>query len=49
VPQRSTDALWTLLAMFGVPPTMLNIIRFFHEGMQAGVRVGSAVTNCFEV
>ena len=32
-----------------MPPTMLSIIRSFHEGMQAGVRVGSAVTNCFEV
>ena len=43
------NALWTVLAKCGVPPTMLSIIRSFHEGMQAGVRVGSAVTNCFEV
>ena len=43
------NAQWTVLAKCGMPPTMLNIIRSFHEGMQAGVRVGSAVTNCFEV
>ena len=45
----SRNALWTVLAKCGVPPTMLNVIRSFHEGMLAGVRVGSAVTNCFEV
>jgi len=33
----------------GVPPTMLSVIRSFYEGMQAGVRVGSTVTKCFEV
>ena len=43
------NALWTVLAKCGVPPTMLSIIRSFHEGMQAGVRVRNAVTNCFEV
>ena len=43
------EALWTVLEKCGVLPTMLSIIRSFHEGMQAGVRVGSAVTNCFEV
>ena len=32
-----------------MPPTILSIIHSFHEGMQAGVRVASAVTNCFEV
>ena len=43
------NALWTVLAKCGVPPTMLSIIRSFHEGMQAGVRVGSSVTDRFEV
>ena len=43
------SALWTVLFKCGVPPTMLSIIRSFHEGMQAGVRVGSSVTDCFEV
>ena len=40
------NALWTVLAKCGVPPTML---RSFHEEMQAGVRVGSSVTDRFEV
>ena len=43
------NALWTVLAKCGVPPTMLSIIRSFHDGMQAGVRVGSTVTDNFEV
>ena len=34
------NALWTFLACCSMPPTMLNIIRFFYnEWMQAGVRV----------
>ena len=43
------NALWTVLAKCGVPFTMLTIIRSFHDGMQAGVRVGSTVTDSFEV
>ena len=43
------NALWTVLAKYGVPPTMLSIITYFNEGMQAGIKVGSAVTNYFEV
>ena len=37
------------MAKCGVPSTMLNIIRSFHDGMQAGVRVSSTVTDSFEV
>ena len=40
------NALWTVLAKCGVPS---SIIRSFHDGMQAGVRVGSTVTDSFEV
>ena len=43
------DALWTVLAKCGVPPTMLSISRSFHEGMEAGIRVRDAVTVAFEV
>lgn len=43
------DALWCVLAKCGAPPTMLSIIRSFHEGMHAEVRIGEAVTNSFEV
>ena len=42
-------ALWTILEKCGVPPKMSNIIRSFHEGMYAGVRVGSDVSGRFEV
>ena len=31
--------LWNVLARFGVPPIMLAIIRQFHDGMQACVRL----------
>ena len=34
------SALWSILVKCGVPPTMLNIIKSFHEGMEASVRVG---------
>jgi len=43
------DALWTILEKCGVPTRMLGIIRSFHEGMYAGVRVGSTVSDRFEV
>ena len=42
-------ALWQVLQKCGVPPTMLSIIRSFHEGMHAEVRVGSTATDSFEV
>ena len=32
--------LWDVLARFGVPPRMLAVIRRFHDGMQACVRLG---------
>ena len=31
--------LWDVLARFGVPPRMLAVIRHFHDGMQACVRL----------
>ena len=31
--------LWVVLARLGVPPTMLAVIRQFHDGMQACVRL----------
>ena len=31
--------LWDVLAIFGVPPRMLAVIRQFHDGMQACVRL----------
>ena len=43
------NALWRVLEKIGVPPTMLQIIKSFHEGMKADVRVGDAPTDSFEV
>ena len=31
--------LWIVLARFGMPPRMLAVIRQFHDGMQACVRL----------
>ncbi len=38
------QALWKVLDKCGVPPVMLIIIRSFHEGMCAEVRVGTGTT-----
>ena len=43
------NALWTVLAKCGVPPTMLSIIRSFYDKMQGGVRMENTVTDNFEV
>ena len=38
-------ALWSVLEKCGVPPRMLGIIRSFHDGMVARVRVGDHRTD----
>ena len=44
------DALWGVLRKCGVPPTMLSVIRSFHDGMLAQVQVGGDLTtNSIEV
>ena len=30
--------LWQVLAVYGVPPQMTEVIRQFHDGMRASVR-----------
>ena len=42
-------ALWIVLEKCRVLPTMLSIIHWCLEKIQAGVRVGSTITNSFEV
>lgn len=42
-------ALWRVLEKCGVPPRLLQIVKSFHEGMHAEVRVGSSTTESFEV
>ena len=43
------SALWSVLERYGVPPTMLSIIKSFHSGMQAVVRVGGTTTERISV
>ena len=35
--------LWTVLARFGVPQNMISVIRQFHDGMRACVRLDDRV------
>ena len=42
------NVLWTVLAKCNVHSTTLSIIQSFHDGKQAGVRVGSTVTDNFK-
>ena len=42
-------ALWQVLEKYGVPPTMLSIVRSFHDGMKASVRVKGNFSDSFEV
>jgi hypothetical protein len=42
--------LWLILAKIGVPEKMINVIRAFHDGMQAVVRLeGGALSKPFDV
>lgn len=43
------EILWQILEKFGVPPKFLNVLRQFHDGMQARVRVGSVLSEPFPV
>ena len=41
--------LWTVLARFGIPPRMLAVIRQFHDGMRACVRLdGGECSDMFD-
>ena len=42
-------ALWQVLEKYGIPPNMLSIIRSFHDGMQAEIRVGDTTTDKIKV
>jgi hypothetical protein len=35
----SRDALWIAMRKLGVPETLIQIVRSFHEGMEARVRI----------
>ena len=38
-------AMWAELEKYGVPPNMLNVLRYFHEGMVAEVHTGDVITD----
>ena len=40
------EALWCVLKKYGVPHSMLTVIRFLHDGMQAEVTVDGKVAPC---
>ena len=37
------------VCIYGVPSKLLRIVKYFHEGMQAEVRVGGSLSGSFEV
>ena len=41
--------VWQVLERCGVPPMMLKIVKSFHEGMEAEVRVGAMLSDSFQV
>ena len=43
------QTLWKVLEKYGMPEKMLNAVKSFHEGLHTEVRVGSTVTDRFEV
>ena len=43
------EALWCVLKKYGVPHSMLTVIRSLHDGMQAEVTVNGQVAPKFEV
>ena len=43
------EALWQVLERCGVPPKMLKVVKSFHVGMQAMVRVGDSMSDSFEL
>ena len=43
------EALWCVLQKYGIPQSMINMIRSLHDGMQAEVTADGQVAPKFEV
>ena len=43
------DALWKVMGKTGVPPTMLEVVKSFHDGMRADAQTGKSSTDSIEV
>jgi len=35
--------MWLILIKYGAPVKLVNLIKFFHEDMQAGITVGDSI------
>ena len=45
----SRDGLWKIMAKFGCPEKFVNIVRLFHDGMQARVKDNGQYSEPFPV
>ena len=43
------EALWQVLRKYGIPPTLVNIIRSLHDGMKTEITMDGATTPEIEV
>ena len=43
------DALWKVIGKTGVPPTMLEVVKSFHDGMRADAQMGKSSIDSIEV
>ena len=43
------DMLWRVLGRYGCPGKFINIIKLFHEGMEAQVMIGGELSDTFPV
>ena len=43
------DMLWRVLGRYGCPGNFINIIKLFHEGMEAQVMIGGELSDTFPV
>ena len=43
------EALWSVIAHLGIPPKIVNVIRAFHNGMHATVRVEDGESTPFDI
>jgi hypothetical protein len=43
------EGMWLVLRRFGVPESLVKVIRSFHDGMQAAVKLGGELSDPFEV
>ena len=42
-------ALWSVLKKCGISPTVMSVVKSFHDDMQAEIRVGDTITEWITV